>query len=72
MVSFTSFKSSSIEHDVHFVNYGSMYLKIDNKSAYALGWGYLVTDMLLPLQAVMSCSAVRFMEVVLKDTPSCK
>ena len=41
MVSIPSFKSS-IQHDVHFVNYGPIYSKTDNKAAYALGRGYLV------------------------------
>ena len=42
MVSVTSFKSSSIQHDVHFVHYGPIYFKIDDKAGYALGWDYLV------------------------------
>ena len=37
MVSVASFKSSSIQHDVNFVNYGHIYFKIDNKAVYALG-----------------------------------
>ena len=57
MVSVSSFKSSSTQHDVHFVNYGPIYFKIDDKAAYALGRGYLVIDGSLPQQAVMSCSA---------------
>ena len=56
MVSVASFKSSSIQHDVHFVNYGPIYFKIDNKAGYALGRGYLVINRLLPKQPVMSCS----------------
>ena len=42
MVLIASFKSSSIQRDLPFVNYGPIYLKIDNKAAYALGgatWG---------------------------------
>ena len=37
MVSVTYFKSSSIQHDVHFVNYGPVYFKIDNKAG-SLQW----------------------------------
>lgn len=33
----TSFNSSSIRHDVHFVDYGLIYNKIDEKGDYALG-----------------------------------
>ena len=55
MVSVSSFKSSSIQHDVHFLNYGPIYFKIDNKAGYTLGRGFLVTDRSL-LQAVMSCT----------------
>ena len=44
MVSVASVKSSSIQHDVHLVNYGPIYSKIDNKAGYALGRGYLVID----------------------------
>ena len=61
MVSVVSFKSFSIQHDVHFVNHGPIYFKIDDKAAYTLGRGYLVID--------MSCSAIEFMDVELKDTP---
>ena len=53
MVLISNFKSSSIKHDAHFVNYGPIYCKIDNKAGYALGQRYLVTDMLLPQQAVL-------------------
>ena len=28
---FYGLKSSSVQHDVHFVNYGPVYSKIDNK-----------------------------------------
>ena len=42
MVSVSRFKSSSIQHDVHFVNYGPIYLKIDNKAVNTLERGYLV------------------------------
>ena len=37
MVSITSFKSSSIQHDVHLVNYGPIYSQIDHKAGDALG-----------------------------------
>lgn len=37
MVSDTSLKSSSIQLDVYFVNYGSIYSQIDNKAGCALG-----------------------------------
>ena len=56
MASVSSFKSSSTQHDVHFVNYGPIYFKIDNKAGYALGWGYLVIERSLQRRAVMSCS----------------
>ena len=48
MVSISGFKSSSTQHDVHLVNYGPIYFKIDNKAGFALGRGYLVTDGSLP------------------------
>ena len=69
MVSVASFKSSSTQHDADFINYGPIYFKIEDKAGYALGRGYLVIDRSLPQQAVMSSSAVWFMDVVLKDTP---
>ena len=56
MVSVASFKSSSIEHDVHFANYGPIYFKIDDKAAYALGQSYLVSDR--SYHSEVSCSAV--------------
>ena len=56
MVSVSSFKSSSTQHDVHFVNYGPIYFKIDHKAGYALGRGYLVIDRSLPQQTITSCS----------------
>ena len=40
MVSITSFKSSSIQHDVNLVNDGPSLSKIDDKAGYALGCGY--------------------------------
>ena len=40
MVSIFSFKSSSIQHDGHLVNYGPIQSKIDNKAAYDLGQGF--------------------------------
>ena len=48
MVLVASFKSSSIQNDVHFINYGPIYSKIDDKAEYALGRDYLVIDRLLP------------------------
>ena len=42
MVSVSGFKSSSIQHDVHFVNYDPIYFKIDNKAGYAIGRGYML------------------------------
>lgn len=48
MVSIVSFKCSSIENDVNFVNYGPISSQIDRKAAYALGCGHLVIDMSLP------------------------
>lgn len=47
MVSLTSYKSLSIRHDFHFVNYDPIYSKKDIKAGYALGCGYLMTDKLL-------------------------
>lgn len=32
MVSIASFKSSSLEHDVHFVNHGHIWSQIDDKA----------------------------------------
>ena len=32
----TSFKSSSTQHDVHFVNYGPIYFEIDDKAGHVL------------------------------------
>ena len=40
MVSVSSFKSSSVQHDVHFVNYGPSYFEIDDKAGDALVRGY--------------------------------
>ena len=57
MVSIASFTSSAAQQDVHFVNYGHIYFKIDDKEAYAFGR----IDKLLP--AVMYCSAVWLMDV---------
>ena len=48
MVSIASLKSSSIQHDVHLVNYGPILSQIDHKAGYALGRGYLVFDRSLP------------------------
>ena len=44
MVSGASSKSSSMQHDVHFVNYGPIYLKIDVEAGYASGRGSLLID----------------------------
>ena len=41
MVSGSSFKSSSIQRDVHFLNYGPISSQINDKPAYALRRGYL-------------------------------
>ena len=57
MVSISCFKSSSIQHHVHFVKYGPIYFKIDDKERYALGRGYLVIDRSLLRRAVTSFSA---------------
>ena len=46
MVLISSFKSSSVQHDVNLVNYGPIYFKIDDKAG--LGRGYLLIDRLLP------------------------
>ena len=62
MVSIASFKSSSIKPDVHFVNYGPIYFKIDDKAGYDLGRGYLVIDRSLQRRTVTSCSVVQFMD----------
>ena len=56
MVSITSFKSCSMQHDVYFVNYGPVYFKIDNKAGYALGRDYLMINRSLPWRDFMSCS----------------
>ena len=53
MVSISIFKSSSTQHDVHLVNYGPIYLKIDHKAGYALGRGYLLIDRSLPQGSVV-------------------
>ena len=42
MVSITSFMSTSIQQDVHFVNNGPIKSKIANKSLLSLGHGYIV------------------------------
>ena len=44
MVSLASFECSFTQRDVHFVNHGPIYSKIDDKAGYALGWGYCVLD----------------------------
>lgn len=50
MVPVAWFKSVSLQHGVHVVNYGHIYGKIDNKAWCALGLGYLmVADMACPL-----------------------
>ena len=40
MISITSLKSSSTQHDVHFVNLGPIYSKTAIKAGYAFGFGY--------------------------------
>ena len=47
MVSATSFKSSSIQHDVHCVNYSPIQRDIDDKAGKSLGRSYLMIDKLL-------------------------
>lgn len=42
MVSVASFKSTSTQHNVHFINDGPYLSKMDDKAGYALGHGYLV------------------------------
>ena len=42
MVSVTSFKSSSTQHDVHFVSYRPIQREIEDKVKDALGYGYSV------------------------------
>ena len=37
MVSIASFKSSSIQNDDTFINYGPLYFKIEDKAGYVLG-----------------------------------
>ena len=37
-----------MQHDDHFVNYGPIYSKTDDKAGYAMGRGYLVIDKSLP------------------------
>ena len=37
MASVASFKFSSIQHDVRFVNYGPIYFKIGDKAGHVLG-----------------------------------
>ena len=44
MVSISSFKSSSRQHDVHFVIYDPILSKIEYKAGYVLEQGYVVTD----------------------------
>ncbi len=47
-----TFKSSSIQYDVHLVNYGPVLSKIDDKAGYTLGHGYLIIDKSPPWQPV--------------------
>lgn len=56
MVTVPTFKSSSIQHDVHLVNYG----KTDDKVGYDLGCGHLVIDMLLPWRVLGVLSQIRW------------
>ncbi len=46
MVSVASFKSSSTQHDVHLVNYGPVYFKIDHKAENVSGQDYLIKSLL--------------------------
>lgn len=41
MVSIASFRSSSVQHDVDFVNYAPIQTKTDDNARYGLGRGYL-------------------------------
>lgn len=41
MISITSFKSSSMKHYVHFVNFGPVWSEIHDKAGSALGRGNL-------------------------------
>lgn len=50
MVSTSSLKTSLIQHDVPFVNYGSIYSKIDDKALYVLVHGYSVIDTVQQMQ----------------------
>lgn len=40
ILSIISFKSSSIQHHVHFANYGAVKSEIDAKDGYSWGRGY--------------------------------
>ena len=69
MVLISRLKSSSTQHDDHFVNYDLIYFKIDNKAGDALGWDYQVIYRSLQWLAFMSCVYVLYAEnhkVVLK------
>lgn len=56
MVPLAIFKSSSIQHDVHLVNDGPIYSKIDDKAGSALGFHFLAIDNLL----LLLCHSNRF------------
>lgn len=40
MSSYSGFKSSSIQHDAHFLNYGLIWSKMGIYDGYSLGWCY--------------------------------
>lgn len=52
MDSIAHFKCSSIRDDTHYVHYGAIKSKIDDKAGYASGCGYFMKDKLLPGQPV--------------------
>lgn len=47
MISIACFKASSIQHDVHFLIYGSIKSKKDNEGWYDFGHCYLSIDKLV-------------------------
>lgn len=49
-ISILSFESSSIQHDVHCVNYVPLLSKIKDKAGHALGCCYLMVDKAFPLR----------------------
>ena len=59
MIAITTFKTSSIHHDVLCVNYGPIESKIEDKAGCASGRGLLVTDKSLPWRVSSSQSDPR-------------